>query len=348
MEEKQKQELLKDLLDSINRENLDDSCNHKDIIEYFFNKKAQKTNEAVDKVKKYLSGDSASTDIAESLENLIEEHNFFKVCLIDELNKILCNHSDLSITQFQIEKERERLNQMVSYDTLTSVSTRDTVLQNLRKSIMLFTRNRERIFSLLMLDIDFFKKINDTFGHIIGDEILKIMGQILNICLRESDVAGRFGGEEFLIILTDTNIKSSLIVADRIKVLVDCIGKSEDAKQLILGNLEKKSTEKEMKNIKRIINTVEESIKGGHSDLSKAIEKMTISIGITQVVDDDMDFFKEYGIDKMILRLIDRADKALYHSKDHGRNSISIRLPEKRIKEFFDIDQCSVFINSKD
>ncbi|HOV14994.1 MAG TPA: hypothetical protein PK771_11960, partial [Spirochaetota bacterium] len=137
----------------------------------------------------------------------------------------------------------------------------------------------------------------------------------------------------------------SLMVADRIKFLVDCVGKNMVEKKKILENLEKKSTDKEIKNINRILKSIEESMKDYHSELLKAIEKMTLSIGVTQIVDDDIDFLKEYGIDKTMLRLVDRADKALYHSKHQGRNSISIRLPEKRIKEIFDIDQCSVLIN---
>jgi len=345
MKNEEKQELVKEIVDLIDSENSKDKSNHKDIIEYFFNKRSKKTVDYIKKVEKYIKEEAFFENLTESLQNMIDEIKFLRHRLIDDLNNILSNHGDMSITQFEIDKERRDLSHKVVYDALTSVNTRDFTLQNLRKSIMLFSRNKDRIFTLLMLDIDHFKTINDTYGHVIGDEILKLVGQILNISIRESDVAGRFGGEEFMIILTDTEIKSSLMVADRIKFLVDCVGKNMVEKKKILENLEKKSTDKEIKNINRILKSIEESMKDYHSELLKAIEKMTLSIGVTQIVDDDIDFLKEYGIDKTMLRLVDRADKALYHSKHQGRNSISIRLPEKRIKEIFDIDQCSVLIN---
>ncbi|HOV14123.1 MAG TPA: GGDEF domain-containing protein, partial [Spirochaetota bacterium] len=212
MKNEEKQELVKEIVDLIDSENSKDKSNHKDIIEYFFNKRSKKTVDYIKKVEKYIKEEAFFENLTESLQNMIDEIKFLRHRLIDDLNNILSNHGDMSITQFEIDKERRDLSHKVVYDALTSVNTRDFTLQNLRKSIMLFSRNKDRIFTLLMLDIDHFKTINDTYGHVIGDEILKLVGQILNISIRESDVAGRFGGEEFMIILTDTEIKSSLMV----------------------------------------------------------------------------------------------------------------------------------------
>jgi diguanylate cyclase (GGDEF)-like protein len=71
-----------------------------------------------------------------------------------------------------------------------------------------------------MLDLDFFKKINDNYGHLVGDDVLEKIGEILGKRIRETDVAGRYGGEEFLIILDKTDLESALIAASRIRKTV--------------------------------------------------------------------------------------------------------------------------------
>ena len=71
--------------------------------------------------------------------------------------------------------------------------------------------------SILMLDIDYFKKINDTYGHLAGDYILKEIAKIIRNTIRESDVCGRFGGEEFIILLPNTKLSGAMKLADRIR-----------------------------------------------------------------------------------------------------------------------------------
>ena len=78
-------------------------------------------------------------------------------------------------------------------------------------------RRFDRGFSLLMLDIDDFKKINDTYGHIVGDHLLQIFGQRLAGTLREMDVACRWGGEEFVALLPETSIEGAFVVAEKIR-----------------------------------------------------------------------------------------------------------------------------------
>ncbi|HPO49747.1 MAG TPA: hypothetical protein PLO89_05420, partial [Spirochaetota bacterium] len=145
MKNEEKQEMLKELIDYINEENKSSvSDEHKDIIEFFFNKRAKSSDASVKEIEKYINGNLLSDALGESLKNLIDEHKFLKHCMIEELNKILCNHGDLSISKFEIEREKDKLNEKIIYDTLTATNTRDFTLQNLRKSIMLFTRNKER------------------------------------------------------------------------------------------------------------------------------------------------------------------------------------------------------------
>jgi len=75
--------------------------------------------------------------------------------------------------------------------------------------------------SLMMADIDYFKKFNDTYGHAAGDVVLKRVAQIIKDCIRQMDIAARYGGEEFAIILPKTDITEALIVAERIRETVE-------------------------------------------------------------------------------------------------------------------------------
>ncbi len=77
------------------------------------------------------------------------------------------------------------------------------------------------IFSFIMLDIDFFKKINDTYGHLYGDEILKETAALIKGCLRTMDILARYGGEEFAIILPETELESAISTAERIRKAVE-------------------------------------------------------------------------------------------------------------------------------
>lgn len=75
-------------------------------------------------------------------------------------------------------------------------------------------------FTILMLDIDFFKKVNDTFGHPTGDLVLSKIGEILKESVRNTDYVGRFGGEEFMILLPDTNVFGGISLAEKIRMYI--------------------------------------------------------------------------------------------------------------------------------
>ena len=75
--------------------------------------------------------------------------------------------------------------------------------------------------SFLMLDVDHFKKINDQYGHLVGDQVLSRIGTIVRENIREIDIAGRFGGEEFGIVLPETNMGGACFVAERLRAAVE-------------------------------------------------------------------------------------------------------------------------------
>lgn len=117
-----------------------------------------------------------------------------------------------------------------STDVLTGLHNRRFFQDQSAREIEL-SKRQYRNMAVIMLDVDHFKKFNDTYGHAIGDEVLKIVGRILPETVRASDIPCRFGGEEFVILCPDTDGPGAAIVADRIREaisqveLVDLEGK---------------------------------------------------------------------------------------------------------------------------
>ncbi|GEM_PF-3430979 len=101
-------------------------------------------------------------------------------------------------------------------DSLTGLYSRWYILGMLRKEISRYLRNKSPL-SLLFIDIDDFKRINDTYGHDVGDSVLAKVGQIIKDSIRIVDMAGRYGGEEFIVILPDTDEEGAFLVAERIR-----------------------------------------------------------------------------------------------------------------------------------
>lgn len=117
----------------------------------------------------------------------------------------------------EIEEEyHSRLFTFAATDALTGLYNRRYILNELENQYKIAKRN-ERTFSLVIIDIDNFKQVNDTFGHPAGDEFLKKFAFVINHCLREQDIPGRVGGEEFLIILPETSIDGAFRLANRIR-----------------------------------------------------------------------------------------------------------------------------------
>jgi len=147
-------------------------------------------------------------------------------------NKILglnIGGDDYITKPFEIKEIIARLNmgmrhlterRNANFDSLTGLYNRhffniylNQVIEN--------TRRYEQQMSLIILDIDFFKKVNDTHGHAAGDIILKETAKIFNSFCRKSDIACRWGGEEFVLLLPNTASKGAIKIADRIRVKIE-------------------------------------------------------------------------------------------------------------------------------
>ena len=105
-------------------------------------------------------------------------------------------------------------------DFLTGLYNRRLVMRLLDQEISRSRRTRSPL-SILMLDVDNFKAFNDAFGHLAGDDVLRGLSRTVVRCARASDVVGRFGGEEFLVVLPDTSVENAVILAERLRQEVE-------------------------------------------------------------------------------------------------------------------------------
>ncbi len=104
-------------------------------------------------------------------------------------------------------------------DPLTGINNRSGMKDVMEREIRLCSRHQQPL-TLMMLDIDFFKSINDHFGHQFGDEVLKLVTQAIVFCVRTSDLVARYGGEEFVVALPNTSIDGAMMLAERIRLAV--------------------------------------------------------------------------------------------------------------------------------
>lgn len=117
----------------------------------------------------------------------------------------------------EIDREyQRRIQRLLSHDDLTGLLTSRSFFSELRRESAQ-AKQDNRPFCVLMMDVDFFKVINDTFGHLTGNKILEEIGMCITRCLRSGDVAARFGGEEFAAFLLDAELRQGLVAADRIR-----------------------------------------------------------------------------------------------------------------------------------
>ncbi len=116
----------------------------------------------------------------------------------------------------RLRQGREELERLSRTDGLTGLPNRRNLMETLEKEVRRAKRN-ERPFSLLMVDVDQFKRYNDTFGHLAGDDVLKGLADVLAAAIRTADYAARYGGEEFTVVLPETPLDGATEVAERIR-----------------------------------------------------------------------------------------------------------------------------------
>ena len=136
----------------------------------------------------------------------------------DGLLHLMGYHQDVTELQIVRQSLKESLSrlEMTYRDALTGVLTRPVFYDNARRELLRAARRRQPV-ALIMADIDHFKKVNDTYGHLVGDAVLQECAARLQARLRGEDLCGRFGGEEFIVLLPETDSQSAFGVAEDIR-----------------------------------------------------------------------------------------------------------------------------------
>lgn len=156
-----------------------------------------------------------------------DKQHFGTICVLDEKEN---NYNEdfielLKLMKMSIEADLKmivdnaHLKKLSITDQLTNLYNRKQITEVLNKEFERFKRYNIN-FSMILMDIDNFKKINDTYGHLIGDKVLKEFAKILQNNIRKSDVIGRWGGEEFIIICPKTNIHNCKILANKLLKII--------------------------------------------------------------------------------------------------------------------------------
>lgn len=217
-------EFYKNFIKMLSQENIKEE----DLIECIFEKNKEK--ESISKAK--LALEEASKSITENTSKLIEKANAplniiktiestegLKPEIINKIKKELLNFKmDLEKTARELQNHIEELKkttQNLCKDPLTDLYSRSMMDVKLKEQFYLLKRYNLP-FSLVMVDLDDFKHINDAYGHTAGDSVLKYIGQFIKSSLRQSDFPIRYGGDEFLIILPNTNIYKAYAVAEKL------------------------------------------------------------------------------------------------------------------------------------
>ncbi len=159
----------------------------------------------------------------ETAKEAVNEGNIFRFLTKPCPPETLANVIEEAIEEhIRIVQEREHiieLQESALTDELTGVGNRRHFLELARHEVRRARRSGKPL-SAVMLDADYFKKVNDSFGHQAGDEVLRMLARICGESLRESDVLGRYGGEEFAILFPETGVIKAKDVAERIRKAV--------------------------------------------------------------------------------------------------------------------------------
>ncbi len=161
----------------------------------------------------FFTDNFVSQSIQFILVFIIILHDFDDIYLKRKLSENICK---LNSANKILEQHNLELKQLATIDFLTNIPNRRYFFDMGEKEFYLAKRYKS-IISLVFLDIDYFKKINDNYGHSIGDEALLFVSEIITNNIRKSDLYGRMGGEEFAIMLINTNLNEAKTYCDNLR-----------------------------------------------------------------------------------------------------------------------------------
>ena len=189
-----------------------------------WNKKVYELISELDEKKDIIISEDKKTGVfplisEENITGCIVAHSTIDKLTNDEINYIseLTKQSSITIERANVYSE---ILKNATMDALTGLNNRRQFEVRLKEEYSSANRQNTPLCAI-MIDIDFFKKFNDTYGHAIGDTVLRTTANVIKEQLREYDIPSRYGGEEFCILLPQTNIDEAKIVAERLRTSVE-------------------------------------------------------------------------------------------------------------------------------
>ncbi|HHW02098.1 MAG TPA: diguanylate cyclase [Thermoanaerobacterales bacterium] len=191
---------------------------------------------------------------------------------IEQKNYLLeKNNEELKEAKQKTEQLNLKLREISVIDSLTGTYNRRYLLKCLN-SLRKTAEKYGQTFSVILLDIDHFKAINDTFGHVAGDKVLKKVCRTIKNNIRETDIFGRLGGEEFMVILPETHKEQAFVVAERIRQDISNITwAGQDMKITVSGGVYQYNNEKLIELLKKVDNFLYQAKNSGRNRIESDI-----------------------------------------------------------------------------
>lgn len=155
---------------------------------------------------------------------------------VEQFCMLVYDVTEQALGKLGMEHLNEELKTASRVDGLTGLYNR-RYWQERFDEVFKLSKRRGKPSTAMMLDIDHFKRINDTYGHQAGDKVIKMLAALIKRCIRETDLAGRYGGEEFAIILTDSALDNAKVVAERIRQFAQRLEVEHEGKPFALPSV---------------------------------------------------------------------------------------------------------------
>lgn len=166
-----------------------------------------------------LTGRDGRSDIVDGLQSGADDY-IIKPFDLGELRARVAIGERILTLEMRLRDTMKKLEQLATYDNLTGLFNRRALYEQANRQIARAQREGSPL-SAIMIDVDFFKQVNDSHGHLVGDQALMLLATLISRGKREYDLAGRWGGEEFLIILPGATLDEAQMVAERLRAEIN-------------------------------------------------------------------------------------------------------------------------------
>lgn len=220
-------------------------------------------------------------------DNVFWVFSYFQLCAVKVLVILLIADNILYVLKESYQKSKF----LSEHDVLTKLPNRTTILAHLLKHL-----DHKKSIALVIIDLDYFKQVNDNFGHLFGDKVLVQAAKLLTSHLRQDEMLSRYGGEEFLLVLPDATLDQATTVAKRLHSVFNTLSISIDNESTLKPTA---------------------SFGVAASDHLASINQTN-----TANVKSNSSFFDAGSGPEHLKQLFELADKAMYRAKQNGRNQV--------------------------